>query len=170
MGLVFVLLLPLGVFLIRLLPSQNKVRYHASLQLLSSALALAAFGLGAWMATVSGAWTASNGHPILGTIIIALLLLQPVLGYMHHRLYIVHRKGRTAWGVAHVWYGRMLIVLAVINGGLGLQLSDNTIKGEIAYGVVAGVMFLLYLAVLGVAYWRKGDGSRKEEDGLRGEK
>ncbi len=64
----------------------------------------------------------------------------------------------------------MLIVLAVINGGLGLQLSDNTIKGEIAYGVVAGVMFLLYLAVLGVAYWRKGDGSRKEEDGLRGEK
>lgn len=171
MGLVFVLLLPLGVFLIRLLPSKNKVRYHASLQLLSSALALAAFGLGAWMATVSGAWTASNGHPILGTIIIALLLLQPVLGYVHHRLYIVHRKGgRTAWGVAHVWYGRLLIVLAVINGGLGLQLSDNTIKGEIAYGVVAGVMFLLYLAVLGVAYWRKGDQSRAEEDGWRGEK
>ncbi|CAL8583857.1 microtubule integrity protein mal3 [Xanthoria parietina] len=171
MGLVFVLLLPLGVFLIRLLPSKHKVRYHASLQLLSAALALAAFGLGAWMATVSGAWTASNGHPILGTIIIALLFVQPVLGYVHHRLYIMHRKdGRTAWGVAHVWYGRLLIVLAVINGGLGLQLSDNTIKGEIAYGVVAGVMFLLYLAVLGVAYWRKGHQSRGEEDGGGGEK
>lgn len=83
----------------------------------------------------------------------------------------MHRKdGRTAWGVAHVWYGRLLIVLAVINGGLGLQLSDNTIKGEIAYGVVAGVMFLLYLAVLGVAYWRKGHQSRGEEDGGGGEK
>ncbi|KAI4248719.1 MAG: hypothetical protein L6R42_009173, partial [Xanthoria sp. 1 TBL-2021] len=53
------------------------------------------------MATVSDAWTASNGHPILGTIIIALLLLQPVLGYVHHRIYM-QRKEPTAWGVAHV--------------------------------------------------------------------
>lgn len=170
MGLVFVLLLPLGVFLIRLLSSKNKIWYHASVQLFAYALALAAFGLGAWMATVSGAWTASNGHPILGTIIIALLLLQPVLGYVHHRIYI-QRKAPTAWGVAHVWYGRLLILLAVINGGLGLQLSDNTVKGEIAYGVVAGVMFLLYLAVLGVAYLRKDKkGERTGEKMVQGEK
>lgn len=160
MGLVFVLLLP----------SKNKIWYHASLQLLSYTLALAAFGLGAWMATVSGAWTASNGHPILGTIIIALLLLQPVLGYVHHRIY-TQRKEPTGWGVAHVWYGRLLILLAVINGGLGLQLSDNTVKGEIAYGVVAGVMFLLYLAVLGVAYLRKkGDKSHEGGKMVEGEK
>ncbi|KAL8673232.1 MAG: hypothetical protein Q9168_002344 [Polycauliona sp. 1 TL-2023] len=154
MGLAFVLLMPLGVFIMRLLSSKNTVWYHASMQLLAYTIALAAFGLGAWMATVSGAWTASNGHPILGTIIIALLLLQPALGYVHHRIY-VQQKARTAWGVAHVWYGRVLILLAVINGGLGLQLSGNTVKGEIAYGVIAGVMFLLYLAVLGVAYLRK---------------
>ncbi|KAL8854535.1 MAG: hypothetical protein Q9221_000570 [Calogaya cf. arnoldii] len=162
MGIAFVLLMPIGVFLIRLLSSKNTVWYHASVQLLAYATALAAFGLGAWMATVSGAWTASNGHPILGTIIIALLLLQPVLGYVHHRIYI-RRKGRTAWGISHVWYGRMLILLAVINGGLGLQLSDNTIKGEIAYGIIVGVMFLLYLAVLGVAHLRKGKNSHEGE-------
>lgn len=61
-----------------------------------------------------------------------------------------------------MWYGRVLILLAVINGGLGLQLSENTVKGEIAYGVIAGVMFLLYLAVLGWFYMRKGRSSSRE--------
>ncbi|KAL8921979.1 MAG: hypothetical protein Q9208_005433 [Pyrenodesmia sp. 3 TL-2023] len=165
MGIAFVLLMPLGVFVVRLLSSPYTVRYHASIQLLAYAVAIAGFGLGAYMATEFDAWTASNGHPILGTVIVALLLLQPVLGYVHHRIY-VRRKEKTVWGVAHVWYGRVLILLAVINGGLGLQLSDNTVKGEIAYGVVAGVMFLLYLAVLGVAYFRK----RRSREGETGEK
>ena len=35
----------------------------------------------------------------------------------------------------------------MINGGLGLMLSGNTVKGEIAYGVVAGVMWLTWMAV-----------------------
>ena len=36
----------------------------------------------------------------------------------------------------------------MINAGLGLMLSDNTVKGEIAYGVVAGVMWCIWLAVV----------------------
>lgn len=36
------------------------------------------------------------------------------------------------------------MILAVINGGLGLQLAGNTKHGEIAYGVVAGVIALIY--------------------------
>lgn len=32
------------------------------------------------------------------------------------------------------------MILAVINGGLGLKLAANTTGGEIAYGVVAGVV------------------------------
>lgn len=165
MGAAFVLFMPLGVFLIRLTSFKNLVWYHAGIQVFAYLTALAAFGLGAWMATVTDAWSADNGHPILGTIIIALLLLQPVLGYVHHRIYVKEQK-RTWWIYSHIWYGRALILLAVINGGLGLQLSDNTVKGEIAYGVIAGVMFLLYLAVLGIAYMRKD----KSPEGETGEK
>jgi len=45
------------------------------------------------------------------------------------------------------------MILSVINGGLGLQLAANTKNGEIAYGVVAGVVALAY-AVL-VVFKRK---------------
>ena len=39
------------------------------------------------------------------------------------------------------------MTLGIINGGLGLQLSGNTTKGEIAYGVIAGVIWLAWVAV-----------------------
>lgn len=44
-----------------------------------------------------------------------------------------------------------MITLGIINGGLGLRLAGNTQKGEIAYGVVAGVIWLVWMtaAVLG---------------------
>lgn len=154
MGAAFVLFMPLGVFLIRLTSFKGLVWAHAGIQIFAYVVALAAFGLGAWMATVDDKWLSSNGHPIIGTIVIGLLVIQPALGYVHHLIYVKEHR-RTIWAISHVWYGRMLILLAVINGGLGLQLSDNTTRGEIAYGVIAGVMFLLYLAVLAIAHLRK---------------
>lgn len=47
----------------------------------------------------------------------------------------------------HRWVGRVFLTLGAINAGLGLQLSGNTTKGEIAYGVIAGFFFLLWAAV-----------------------
>ena len=73
--------------------------------------------------------------------------MQPVLGRLHHSQYTRLGK-RTSLAPSHVWLGRGLLLLGVINGGLGLQLANNTKKGEIAYGVVAGVFFLLYIAVV----------------------
>jgi hypothetical protein len=46
------------------------------------------------------------------------------------------------------------MLCGIINGGLGLQLAANTKKGEIAYGVVAGVMAVGYALLVGVK--RKG--------------
>lgn len=46
------------------------------------------------------------------------------------------------------------MVLAVVNGGLGLKLADNSRKGEIVYGVLAGVVGVLYVGVVVVR--RKG--------------
>lgn len=165
MGAAFVLFMPLAVFLIRLTSFKGLIWWHAGIEVFAYLAAVAAFGLGAWMATVSDQWKAGNGHPILGTIIIGLLVLQPVLGYVHHLIYVQTQK-RTIWIYSHIWYGRALILLAIINGGLGLQLSGNTVKGEIAYGVIAGVIFLLYLAVLAIAYLRKD----KSPEGETGEK
>jgi len=49
------------------------------------------------------------------------------------------------------------VTLGIINGGLGLMLSENTVKGEIAYGVVAGVMWLTWLAVVVWSNSRSGN-------------
>jgi hypothetical protein len=40
------------------------------------------------------------------------------------------------------------MILGVINGGLGLKLAANSKNGEIAYGVVAGVVALLYTLIV----------------------
>lgn len=46
------------------------------------------------------------------------------------------------------------MILGVINGGLGLKLAANTNGGKIVYGVVAGVVGLVYLVL--VLLKRKG--------------
>ena len=55
------------------------------------------------------------------------------------------------------------MMLGVINGGLGLQLAVTTenqlpatiMKGKIAYGVLAGIMFVLYVGVVLMAHFRR---------------
>jgi len=66
---------------------------------------------------------------------------------MHH-IYFKRVGRRTFWSQAHIWLGRAGITLGIINGGLGLELAENTRKGEIAYGVIAGVIWLVYVAVI----------------------
>jgi len=56
----------------------------------------------------------------------------------------------------------MIVTLGIINGGLGLQLSGNTTKGEIAYGVVAGFMWLLWMTVITLAYFKTKNASKGE--------
>ena len=41
-----------------------------------------------------------------------------------------------------------MLILGAINGGLGLQLSADTVKGEIAYGVLAGFFFAIWAVSL----------------------
>ena len=48
-----------------------------------------------------------------------------------------------------------MITLGIINGGLGLKLSDNSVKGQIAYGVIAGVMWWLWMVVVIWSYYKK---------------
>jgi sulfite exporter TauE/SafE len=92
-----------------------------------------------------------------------LFLLQPLGGLLHHRLYL-QTGGRTPVSHLHIWLGRAALICGIINGGLGLKLSQNTTGGEIAFGVVAGVMMLVY--ALSVLVKRKGARGQKP----RGEK
>lgn len=87
-------------------------------------------------------------------MVFGLLFFQPALGWIHHRAY-QQTGSRVVWSHAHIWLGRILITLGIINGGLGLQLADNTTAGEIAYGVIAGLVWLVYLGVAVYGEWRR---------------
>lgn len=96
--------------------------------------------------------------------------MQPFLGIVHHLLYRREGKG-TLFGLLHCWYGRAIIILAVVNGGLGLKMAGNSRGGEIAWGVIAGAMLLVYLGAS--AYSLKGNKTQKKtkdkDEELRGE-
>lgn len=44
--------------------------------------------------------------------------------------------------------GRVLLILGAINGGFGLQLAEAGRRSEIVYGVLAGLVFLTYVAMV----------------------
>ena len=99
-----------------------------------------------------GLWTLTDCpqihkyHPIIGLTIIVGLFFQPIFGALHHAVYV--KEGRKSiWSYLHVWWGRIFITFAFIQGGLGLKFADNTTGGEIAYGVVAGIIWLVWISV-----------------------
>ena len=118
-------------------------------------------------------------HTKLGIAILVLAFFQPILGLVHHSLYkkrvaavkqgnTTKLPGRTVPGHAHLWLGRILIVLGMINGGLGLRLASNSPNERnkhakaIAYGVCAGLMFLLYVAFV-ILGERRRSNERKQQ-------
>lgn len=160
-------LIPVGGILTRLdIKSPWMVRIHAPLQSLSFVVYVVAVAIGVWLVKHLSSdnyslWDSS--HIKLGIVILAFAAMQPILGIVHHRIYkrmaakingsdATIKSGRTAPGIMHMWLGRILIIAAIVNGGLGLDLAaaspfESSIRTKaIAYGIGATVMCLLYLA------------------------
>ncbi|KAG9640289.1 hypothetical protein KCU95_g17900, partial [Aureobasidium melanogenum] len=141
-SLAFVVFFPFGAISIRLFSFPGLVWFHAIVQVLAYLVFIAAFGLGIYLATQIH--LLNQAHPIIGIVLFILIFFQPILGFLHHRLFKKYKR-RTFWSYAHIWLGRIIITLGIINGGLGLDLAHNSRKGEIAYGVVAGIVYLIYI-------------------------
>ncbi|KAI9732677.1 MAG: hypothetical protein M1834_004014 [Cirrosporium novae-zelandiae] len=145
MCLAFVLFFPLGGMLIRVFSFPGLIWVHAFTQVFAWCLSIAGMGLGIYLAKNERQLT--HHHAIIGLVVVSVLSLQPLLGLVHHEIY--KRTGtRTLYARIHVWLGRSLILLGIINGGLGLQLSSNSRKGEIAYGVLAAIIGITYIIVV----------------------
>lgn len=159
MALVMAVLYPLGSLV---MPLVGKWWVHGAWQVIAFCLMWAGFGLGVETARqrdmVSGANQPSacptsrltvtqiftERHTILGTVVVALMAIQPGLGYLHHLQYLKTRR-RGVVSYVHIWWGRILMVLGVVNGGLGLHLSSERNSLVVAYSVVAAVTFLCYV-------------------------
>lgn len=139
----FVVLYPLGAILMPLL---GKWLVHAVWQVVALLLMWAGFGLGVVYARDHG-YLFKQAHTILGTVVVVLITIQPLTGFVHHSHYKKH-QGRNAVSHSHIWFGRILLALGVINGGLGLQLASSSNAWVIAYSVIAALMTVAYVGAI----------------------
>lgn len=169
MSIVFLLLYPTFASFIHLLPSSAPVvKIHASFQAATAALTVTGFGLGIYLTREVP--TMGMYHQVIGAIVIVLLVIvQPIIGILQHRIFRQTQR-KTWWAYAHRWLGRCMLALGVINGGLGRHLSgstssDGSRSAVIAYGVVAGVICSLYMAIIAFVTFKRrpATGANKTE-------
>jgi hypothetical protein len=141
----FVLFFPIGAMIIRLLSFKGVVWLHAGWMVTTYIIVLGAMGMGVWIAVMTQ--QLDTYHSIIGLVVVGALLLQPVSGITHHLLY-KKTGGANVATYPHIWWGRAVVTLGIINGGFGLKLSGNTTKGEVAYAIVASVMWVLWMVVI----------------------
>ena len=102
-----------------------------------------------------------NYHPIIGIVVLVALFFQPFLGVIHHSRF--KKLGRRqVWSHLHLWNGRLMIPLGIINGGLGLRIAGAPSSMKIAYAVIAAVMVAVWLIMAVLSEVRRGRRSRRE--------
>ncbi|KAL5335371.1 hypothetical protein BJX70DRAFT_390745 [Aspergillus crustosus] len=148
MGVAFAILFPLGAILLRVVRTKLGIYVHIAVQLLAYVLMIAGLATGIRVGKILDRLH-NNGHTILGTVVVVFLLIQPFIGFWHHFKF-KKTQAKGLWSHIHIWVGRIFLLLGLINGGTGLKLADNTTGGAIAYGVVAGVFGVAYIAVAGL--------------------
>lgn len=118
----YLLLFPLGAFVIRL-AKRAAVRIHWIWQTVAAILVLVGFG---FAVDASGQYNRSRDfsdpHQVLGIITLVAVAVQITLGAVHHLIFKKKGKG-TVLGKIHRVVGPCIILIAVVNGGLGLDLA-----------------------------------------------
>ncbi|CZT17283.1 uncharacterized protein RCC_03117 [Ramularia collo-cygni] len=151
---------PLGGILIRLGSFPGLWKVHALIQVFATMMYIAALVLGIKLSIASGRGLTSHYHPIIGYVLMGLLVLQPLSGMIHHKVFQKQHR-RVMWSYGHIWLGRILITLGIVNGGLGLMFAmDYPIlppprAAIIGYSVGAGVMWFIYLFAIMIGEGRR---------------
>ena len=76
-----------------------------------------------------------------------LLVIQPILGYVHHLQYKRY-KIQTSYTHAHIWFGRVIVTAGLIDGVLGLSLADQSTGLIVSYCVIAGGVWVLWIVAI----------------------
>jgi hypothetical protein len=170
MATTFLVLFPLGALSLCLPLRIATVRLiHAPIQILGLCLIIAGLGIGVTLAQNFHFLNHPvQQHVVIGiTVVGTLVLFQPLMGLLQH-LHFKKTGGKSVFAYLHRWLGRCMIILGMINGGLGLQLAmPGSIQAPnsaiIAYSVVAGVSAIIYLFAVLFRAARDISGTRGRE-------
>ncbi|ETI25456.1 hypothetical protein G647_02229 [Cladophialophora carrionii CBS 160.54] len=145
----FLFIFPFGGIVIKVWPHRHIAWFHAAIQAFGLAMYLACLCLGLWMG--SQLHTLHRYHALVGYVVLAMLVVQPLLK-LHWFHTAIPRVA--AFMPIHVWIGRVSLMLGIIDGGLGFRIS-STLGGpphwsqgwKVAYGIVGGIVWCVYVAV-----------------------
>ncbi|KAK5112884.1 hypothetical protein LTR85_011111 [Meristemomyces frigidus] len=161
MSLAFVLVFPLGALVLRLLKS---VLWHAVAQVVGIVLVLIGLGTGIRISQeYNRTRSFTSSHQTLGLLVFCLVLIQLGLGLTSHAIFRRTKKP-TLIGKIHLVLGPSLILLALVNGGLGLDLASSHTSSKVAYGVCVTVVGLIFLAVRAWLLFRQTPRRYKPEE------
>jgi hypothetical protein len=136
MSLAFILIFPSGALLMRLLRRKG-VLFHAGVQMFGLFLVAIGLGTGVYVSRqYNRSRSFATGHQALGLFVFAALVLQAGLGLLQHRIF-QRTKQKTIFGIMHQFLGPIAIVLALVNGGVGLDLA----------GMLTPTLFIAHEAV-----------------------
>lgn len=174
-SLTWAILFPIGAITLRLIDSPKAWLIHAAIMAFSLLVFTVNIGTGLWVVMDSWetnvchilekvrrgcvadtyeqvgdlkrGFGIGNAHTIIGLAVFGFAGLQPVLGLIHH--FARTESGtskRTFIGAVHVYIGRLLILLGIINGGIGLLWAEESTSAQnIAYGVICAVVWVVYI-------------------------
>jgi hypothetical protein len=91
-------------------------------------------------------------HAIIGLVVLACLVAQPVLGLIHHERFRRLQR-RQIWSYLHLFNGRIPITLGIVNGALGLWIARASDRLKVAYLATAGAMWYVMSRVLFPPLW-----------------
>ncbi|KAL1962257.1 hypothetical protein VTN77DRAFT_9847 [Rasamsonia byssochlamydoides] len=161
----FVLLMPAGVIFLRVFPAS--VRWHWVNQSLASILAIVGGLIGIYLSTMfTKSESFDSTHQVIGLICVAAVFVQWGLGFWHHRLFKITRQP-TKYGPIHRYFGQIIIVLAVVNGGIGLTWSYASTRVIVGYIIVVVVIGVPVIAAVAWKRWTSREA--KPEPGLMSE-
>ncbi|CEL09736.1 hypothetical protein ASPCAL12866 [Aspergillus calidoustus] len=134
----FALSVPLGYPLLKV---------HAPLQASTVLSTLIGAGIGLYIWLSWGIPPSAAPHPILGLALISLLtFILPTLGYLQHLHFVrVGRKGIYAY--AHRWLARLVILVGVGNGVVGLLWAGAERRLVGWYVAFATLVLLVYVGI-----------------------
>ncbi|KAK5107969.1 hypothetical protein LTR62_000514 [Meristemomyces frigidus] len=140
MGLAFFVVFPAGSLLLRWLHS---VTVHWIIQLIGVLMIAVGFACGVAVSLeYNHSKRFTSGHQILGLLILAGVLVQLGLGLAHHMIF-KRTKQRTTFAKTHMVLGPLITILAIINGGLGLNFANENF---------ARIPYAVAILVLGIAF------------------
>ena len=163
-SLVFALFMPMAAILIRICTFRGVLWVHSGFMVTSWLMSIISLGTGIWMAQFTG--DLHDPHAIIGFVIIGGCAIQPITGWIHHKLYKCHGRPNAAT-YTHVWLGRVLVTVGAINGGLGFNLSWNTPKSAIiGYSIGAAIVWITWMSTI----FQSSVRSRGKKEGETSEK